>query len=117
MDIFKGFRGSPRHLDGSIEAVGPFDLFGKPLYFNILNISSMVRIKVECCLTREEPRDFEDVKFMVNGHTPEVRKALITEVVDEEDLYEVLQHEKMGDKSVRDKLMKMLSFGEEDQGG
>lgn len=101
--FFEGFRKSPLNIDENIEVVGPFDLFGQALYYKILNIASMMRIKIECCFTHEEPRDFQDVKFMITSYASEVRKALGAGILEEEDLYEVLQHEKLGDENVRDK--------------
>jgi hypothetical protein len=103
-----GFRNSPRKLAGNIDQVGPFDLFKTPVHFNVLNIASMMRIKVECCLTREEQRDFDDVKFMLGKYYGEVRRAVEDGVVDPEELAEVLQHVKIGDDNVRDELMKLL---------
>lgn len=105
-----GFRRSPRILDGnSVEVVGPFPLFGKALHFNILNIASMMRIKIECCLTREEARDFEDVRFMMTSHGEQVRAAIERGVINEDELYEVLSHEKMGDEATRARLRNMVT--------
>jgi hypothetical protein len=63
-----GFRNSPRKLEGNVYRVGPLDLFDQPIFFDVLGITSMMRVKVECCLTREEQRDFDDVKFMLREH-------------------------------------------------
>lgn len=105
------FRRSPRILDGnSVEVVGPFPLFGKALHFNILNIASMMRIKIECCLTREEARDFEDVRFMMTSHGEQVRAAIERGVINEDELYEVLSHEKMGDEATRARLSNMVTW-------
>lgn len=109
--ILTGFRRSPRILDGnSVQVVGPFPLFGKALHFNILNIASMMRIKIECCLTREEARDFEDVRFMVTSHGEQVRAAIERGVIHEDELYEVLSHEKMGDEATRARLSNMVTW-------
>lgn len=106
-----GFRRSPRILDGnSVEVVGPFPFFGKALHFNILNIASMMRIKIECCLTREEARDFEDVRFMMTSHGEQVRAAIERGVINEDELYEVLSHEKMGDEATRARLSNMVTW-------
>lgn len=105
-----GFRSSPRNLDNSAETVGPFEFFDQTLYFDILNVIAMMKIKMECCLTREEPRDFEDVKFMITRHASEVKQALVAAVLDEEEMHEVLQHEKLGDKLLRGQLAGMLSM-------
>nr|POE94574.1 hypothetical protein CFP56_16813 [Quercus suber] len=85
-----GFRSSPRKLDDHLEVVGPFDFFGQRLYFNILDIASMMRIQVECCLSRAESRDFEDVRYMINSHASQVSRALEAGIFQADDLAELL---------------------------
>ena len=103
-----GFRNSPRKLEGNVDQVGPFDLFTTPVHFNVLNIASMMRIKVECCLTREEPRDFDDIKFMLGQHHGDVCRAVEDGIIDPDELAEVIQHEKIGNESVRNELLKSV---------
>lgn len=99
-----GFRGSPRNLRENLDTIGPFPLFGRSLHFNVLNVAYMMRIKVTCCLTREEPRDFFDVKFMITSYTSQVQTALDSSVVNTDEVLEVLCHDKMGGEKVRQDL-------------
>nr|POF17011.1 hypothetical protein CFP56_57827 [Quercus suber] len=103
-----GFRSSPRKLDEHTEVVGPIDFLGKSLYFNLLDIASMMRIKIECCLSRAEPRDFEDVRYMITSYALQVRQALEAGFLQADDLSEVLQHEELGSTSVRADLANIL---------
>ena len=90
-----GVLGSPRNLEGKVDTVGPFELAGQQLYFDVLDIPSMIKIKVGCCLSREEPRDFADVVFMITSHGENVRQAIQDGTVDEDDVREVLKHDEM----------------------
>ncbi|SMQ47808.1 unnamed protein product [Zymoseptoria tritici ST99CH_3D7] len=103
-----GFRNSPRRLEGNVDRVGPFDVLGEPVEFNVLGIPSMMRIKVECCLTREEQRDFDDVRFMLRQYSGQVYQAIDEGIVDPEELSEVLGHDKIGDENVRNELVKLV---------
>jgi hypothetical protein len=71
----------------------------------------MMRIKVECCLTREERRDFEDVKFMILKYSKQVLEAMRIGVVDEDELREVLENKKVGNKAVRERLASVVEIG------
>lgn len=99
-----GFRGSPRNLRDNLDNTGPFSLFGRSLHFNVLNIAYMMRIKVTCSLSREEQRDFSDVRFMIMSYTSQVKAALDSGIVDTDELLEVLCNNKMGEDKVRQDL-------------
>jgi hypothetical protein len=71
----------------------------------------MMRIKVECCLTREERRDFEDVKFMILKYSKQVLETMRIGVVDEDELREVLENKKVGNKAVRERLASVVEIG------
>ncbi|KAI5362149.1 hypothetical protein Slin15195_G058010 [Septoria linicola] len=105
-----GFRKSPRNIHDKVESIGPFDLFGESLHFNVLNIPSMMRIKIECCLTRAEQRDFSDVKWMIRQHTPQILQALQDGIVSDEDLLEVLEHVQVGDEAETFELKHALAL-------
>lgn len=70
----------------------------------------MMRIKVECCLTREERRDLEDVKYMILRYEQQVLEAMRIGVVDEDELREVLQNKKVGDKAIRERLINVVGM-------
>lgn len=62
----------------------------------------MMRIKIECCLTREEARDFEDVRFMIASHGEQVRAAIEAGVINEDNLHEILSNGKMAVEATRE---------------
>lgn len=106
-----GMHRSPLRIHENVDRVGPFDLFGRAVYFNVLNIASMMRNKVECCLTRAEQRDFEDVAWMVRNHTLIVCKAMQDGVVDVEELGDVLEDVRIGGLEQAAELMQLLRSG------
>lgn len=103
-----GFRGAPRKIAENADRIGPFDFFGQPLHFNVLNIPSMMRIKVQCCLTRAEQRDFDDVRWMTLSDPATVRATVLDGIVTEDDMVEVLENPKLGAVSERQLLMQLL---------
>lgn len=72
----------------------------------------MMRVKIECCLTREEARDFEDVRFMMTSHGEQVRAAIEVGVINEDELREVLSKEKIGDEATRERLTNIVGLQE-----
>ena len=102
-----GFRSSPRKVHGNVDITGPFSLFGNDVHLNVLTVPSMLRIKAECCLVREEPRNFEDVQFMLRAFADQARYAVRGGVISLDDLNEVAGKDK-ADAGMRDEISILL---------
>lgn len=76
----------------------------------------MMRIKVECCLTRAEERDFGDVKWMLRNYMEVIRAAMDDGVVDGDELGEVLGDGRIGGEGEREILWRLLE-GRQGDGG